>query len=225
MEDSMMARESIYDELRSHIESGKKPTAGHTTEEDVTGWMGTAPTPVRESIAHLQQAGFDVCVGHMGSVLTHYMLADMIDIFEIRGTLEGFACRLLCSRITDEQLRKLEKICETIYEGRSQGDYLAVRDRDMVFHEFIVDNCGNSRIREITSALKRQAKSYLYTYELAGGKMFSSMERKYGHDKIIEALRKRDADQCETMCILHLRETVDGLWAVLSRDYVIASPK
>lgn len=197
MDNRIVAREMVYNDLRSKIESDQKPA------DKIEG----SQEPARTESFRWQ------------------MLADMIDIFEIRGLLEGFAARSLCPRITDGQLDELEKICRDIDEQRSRNNPVTVHNIDMAFHEFIVNNCGNSRIGAITKALKTQSESYLFAYEVTGGTLFSTRKRKYGHEQIINALRKRNPDECEKICIMHLKETVDGLFAVLSKDQVAVAPQ
>ncbi len=223
MDNKTIVRESVYRDLRSQIESDEILAGQRTIEKDIADKNKPPRTGVQEAIKQLEKEGLDVRIAHTGTFVKQYLLEDIIDIYEIRGILEGFAARLLCSRITDEQLHELEKFEQAIDEGRSRKDHLTVRTTDMAFHEFIAKNCGNSRISEITKSLKIQAKSYLLAYEATGGKLFGSVERKYGHEKIINALRKRCPEECERISIMHLKETVDGLLAVLLTDYAVGT--
>ena len=64
-------------------------------------------------------------------------LKDVIDVLEIRASLEGLAASLAAERITDEDIKKLESIVEEFNDSINESDVEALLRKDVEFHECI----------------------------------------------------------------------------------------
>ena len=85
-------------------------------------------TPVREALHKLEQDGLIEPLESRGFCIPYDSLEEVEDLFDLRTVLEGYALRIICERITDEQIKMLEEMI-----GESD-DALARGKLDEVFH-------------------------------------------------------------------------------------------
>ncbi len=74
--------------------------------------LGVSRTPVREAIRKLELEGLVVMLPRKGAYVANMSLKDIMDVLEVRASLEGLAAYLAAERISDEDIKKLKDISE-----------------------------------------------------------------------------------------------------------------
>ena len=69
--------------------------------------MGISRTPVREALHKLESEGLIKPLPSRGFVAAQDSRDDIEELFEIRAVLEGYALRVICSRINDALVERL----------------------------------------------------------------------------------------------------------------------
>ena len=77
---------------------------------------------LREAIRKLELEGLVVMLPRKGAYVADMSLKDMIDVLEIRASLEGLAASLAAQRISDEDIKKLESIVDEFKDSVSDLD-------------------------------------------------------------------------------------------------------
>ncbi len=134
--------------------------------------LGISRTPVAEAIAKLTEIGFVVThPGQSGSYVLDLNLLDMINLYQVRSSIEGQAAAL-CAHAADEAtVRQLTMLADAFKDSVIRRDIRGMKDTDMPFHQLIIKSCGNPYI--------------VQTYELILPKLTmyqSSMLEFIGHD-------------------------------------------
>ena len=106
------AREKTYEQLKSAIFSGRFSPGERLAEEHLAEEMGVSRTPVREALHKLEQDGLIEPMGGRGFCIPRDSPEEIEDLFEIRTVLEGYTLRLICEKVTDEQIAQLEAIVD-----------------------------------------------------------------------------------------------------------------
>ena len=106
------AREKTYDYLKTNILSGHFIPGERLAEEHLAEDLGVSRTPVREALHKLEQEGLIEPLESRGFCVPRDSLDDIEDLFDIRTVLEGYTLKIICERITDQQIAMLEEIVE-----------------------------------------------------------------------------------------------------------------
>ena len=93
--------------------------------------LGVSRTPVREAIRKLELEGLVVMLPRKGAYVANMSLKDLIDVLEIRASLEGLAASLAAERITDEDIKKLESIVEEFKDGINESNVTSLIKKKM----------------------------------------------------------------------------------------------
>ncbi|MEG1584534.1 MAG: GntR family transcriptional regulator, partial [Anaerovorax sp.] len=96
-------REIVYEELRSLILTGQIKPGTRMMEIELADDMGVSRTPIREAIRKLEKEGLVTIEPRKGAYASEVSIKDMVDILEVRGTLEGLAAYLAATRMTKEE--------------------------------------------------------------------------------------------------------------------------
>ena len=95
-------RDVVFENLRGAIVEGRLKPGERLMEVQLAEQLGVSRTPVREAIRKLELEGLVVMLPRKGAYVANMSLKDLIDVLEIRASLEGLAASLAAERITDE---------------------------------------------------------------------------------------------------------------------------
>ena len=126
--------------------------------------LGVSRTPVREAIRKLELEGLVVMLPRKGAYVANMSLKDLIDVLEIRASLEGLAASLAAERITDEDIKKLESIVEEFKDGINESNVEALLRKDVEFHECIFKSTNNKKLHQLINSLWEQVYRFRVTY-------------------------------------------------------------
>ena len=98
--------DQIFDQLELDILSGKYTRGQILSEMSLSKELGVSRTPVREAIRRLEQEDF-LEESSRGMVVSGITRDDMLDMYEIRLSIEGNAARRAARNISDDILREM----------------------------------------------------------------------------------------------------------------------
>lgn len=186
------SKSRIYRQIRRSIIAGDALPGERLDLEALTKAHGTSVTPVRDALQMLSQEGLITIRPRSGYYVTHVTLKQLRDMLELREVLEIAAIRRAVPRITDEQIRRLERI-DTGYTGEDaeSNDRYLQENRD--FHCLIAEASGNHELAEVLGRLLDRLTRFMHWTR--AGKTQGPR-----HARIIEVLRSRDVDAaCQAM--------------------------
>ena len=203
--------------IRQAILDGRLEPGSRLKEEELARELGISRTPVREALLVLQAEGLIETTPNRGAVVVTHDADDLIDLYQLRALLEGYAARQAAATVSDEEIGLLRKSCDRF--DRNPGSALreVVRE-NMLFHQTIHDLAGSVRL----AALVRQVIELPLVYR---SYVWYSPDQKrisaHYHRQITNALSVRDAERAELVMREHVFEARDLLVAA-SRDQVDA---
>jgi len=198
------------DILSAKMRPGEKLVAARMAEE-----FGTSVIPVREAFNQLKAEGFLEVIPHTGAFVRDMDFDYLVKIYPIRGLLEGYATRLACNHLTEKDFSKLEQIyesIETIVEGHTYSTYSKLNYQ---FHMSIYRSSGNEPLVKIIEDLMEATHRVRYAYDLMPERTDTS---NIEHKSILEALKKRKADQAESEIRKHIDITLEIFVKAFSRN-------
>lgn len=201
---SIPVREMAYEFLKSSVLSGHFNPGERLTEEYLAKKLGVSRTPVREALHKLESEGLIKPLETRGFIVSRDSKDEVEELFELRAILEGYALRIICGRISEEDLKQLGRLIAGAEDALRRKRMEEVFKWNTKFHDtlhgIVVDKKRLHRllvnIRKYVLRYRRDTLQYP-----DGGKRAVD-----GHRKILLALRLKDPDLCERMMREHIQE-------------------
>ena len=205
-----------YDEIKTMILNLTLKPGSSITEMWLIERLQMSRTPIREALYRLQQEHFVELTPRKGWFISEMKLQDIHELYVIREALEGISARYAATRISDDELQKMESYLNSL-ENLLEEDEGSVDDPGDSIHQLIAQNCDNALINEVMVIhLERLHMFHLITSSLPGRKLLSWRE----HKEIFYALKARDGDRAEEMMRKHIRSSLDSLLQSLIENKV-----
>ncbi|MBO3443945.1 MULTISPECIES: GntR family transcriptional regulator [Clostridia] len=195
-------RDVVFENLREAILEGKLKPGQRLMEVQLAEQLGVSRTPVREAIRKLELEGLVVMLPRKGAYVANMSLKDIIDVLEIRASLEGLAASLAAERINPDDIKKLEIIVKEFEELTIASDVDTLLKKDVEFHECIFKATNNKKLHQLINSLWEQVYRFRVTYI---SDYDSSLSIVNEHKLILEAIKKGDNELAKK----HAREHIE----------------
>jgi DNA-binding GntR family transcriptional regulator len=203
------AADQVYRSLRRSIILGELTPGTRLREVEVAMALRVSRTPVREAVSRLIG---DRLVRELptGGVEVVDASAEIFELFHIRESLEGCAARLAATRVTDDELSKLDRLLAEAEEIH----HSAVDDRlrnNNAFHLAIAKASGSQRLLDMISGFREffMNVEWMDRYD----QKRSAMQSLHDHREILAALHAKSGDRAEQLVRQHLRRVYAKLLA------------
>jgi DNA-binding GntR family transcriptional regulator len=198
--------------IREAIVDGRLAPGQRLKEEEIARELGMSRTPVREALLLLQSDGLVESVPRRGATVRAYAVDDLDDVYELRAVLEGHAARRAATRVTPDDVRRLEESCRRFERLRAEDDLRDLVKENFFFHNVILDAADSERLRGLVRNVIEVPLVYKSYY-------WYSVEQKliseHYHRQLTRALRVGDDERAELIMKEHVLEARDFLLAQL----------
>jgi len=191
----------VYSILKTAIIKGGLEVGSKLTEAKIAMQLGVSKTPVREALRQLADEEFVRITPNQGVVVSKISIEDIKDFLQLRMALEGLAANLAAKRISQKEIKELEKYHEQMYKFAVKKDLSAFGEENAKFHNILLHASGNKRLARIVGNFTDIAYRFWLKSLNEPEKLKSSLEE---HGNIITALKKRDPEQAEQLIRIHL---------------------
>jgi GntR family transcriptional regulator, trigonelline degradation regulator len=202
--DNTSLQNQAYDAIKQLMIEGTLMPGEPVVERTLAERLGVSRVPVREAMLAMEKEGLLKKIGTKTRVVSEVSLVDILEIYDIREMIEATAAKLFAERATDELLTQLRAL-DVPYPSDEE---------EVRFHTFIVENCGNLRLAQLSKdmniqLLQLQIRSMLERL----GAMSSDwlIDEEYPHTGIVLALEARDPDRAEAAAREHMRKNRNAL--------------
>lgn len=197
--------EHVFRKLQSAIVKGEIPPGSKISEPELARVHGISRGPLREALHRLEGQRLLVRVPHVGARVVSLSRQELCELYQIRESLEGMACRLAAERMTPQEVDELRRVLaaherdEAFQAGR--GYYLQEGDYD--FHYRIVQASGNQMLfRLLCDELYQLARMYRIQYSARPNRPRQAYAE---HHRILDALAEGDGELAEMLMRRHIR--------------------
>ncbi len=211
--DSMMTK--AYAILRGEIVSCRILPGQGLSESELAIRFKMSRTPVREALGRLRTEGLVKAYPRIGYQVAPVTFHDMNELFEVRTTLEACAVELAAERIAPDEISRLQKLSDVLYNPAVQPSIHDFVQANRNFHEAIAKASGNSRLHTMIMQILDELQRYFY---LGARLRDVSAETTASHKAVIDALKAHNASLARDLMIKHNDETRVGLLAALTQQ-------
>ncbi|HEV2382768.1 MAG TPA: GntR family transcriptional regulator [Terriglobia bacterium] len=141
-----LVKESLAVALREKIVSGVIEPGEVIVEGKWATHFGVAQGSVREALNILASEGFVQKTHGRRARVTNFAREDIAQIYQLRGSLEGLAARLVVEQ--RKGFSAIEKAWDDMQQAAAAGDIKGLTDADLRFHLTLCDLPGNRFLQE-----------------------------------------------------------------------------
>jgi DNA-binding GntR family transcriptional regulator len=206
----------VFTQLLEQIHSGALPTGAVVNESALAAQLGVSRGPVREAVRRLQGIQLVSREPYLKARVVALAPGDVLELFQMREALEGYACRLAAERISDAEIaviaEELEARRSAALRGEAPPELAEVND----FHIRIVEASQN---RRIIDALCSDVYHLIRIYRRQSGSVADRKATAYQeHWQILRALKSRDGALAESLMRSHIARATSQLENLLAAN-------
>ena len=156
IESSVSLKDHIYEVLKEGITSMNiyaEDADLRLDERRLSEQLGISRTPIREAIARLEQEGLVTVLPRRGVYITRKTKAEILELITVWAALESMAARLATENASDERIGSLRTLFTTFENGQVQARIDEYSDRNVAFHQAILEMSGCALLRKIAEGL------------------------------------------------------------------------
>lgn len=195
----------VLEAVQTAIVTGDLAPGTKLKEPDLARTYGISRGPLREAIRRLEARGLVQSTPHAGARVVDLSVDQLLDIYEVRETLEGLACRLAAARISADEVGELKDLLERhglAVEDKEGREYFQ-QEGDLDFHFRIAELSGNEVITKILCEdLYQLMRMYRYKFSLVPDRPVAALKE---HWRIMDALAEGDGELAELLMRRHIR--------------------
>lgn len=190
-------KEQAYHALREMIVSHRFSPGKWINVEQLVQELGVSRTPIRLALKQLEEEGLVQHIPNRGVSLVEMTLPMALDLYRVRGVLEGMAARLAAKNMDPMTRARLEAILRDQPAIIKTKDLLRYSASDFDFHALIYDSCGNWLLKELLENIKNRARPMV-------GDLSAILPALYeDHQKVVQAFKAGDGVAAERIMKQH----------------------
>ncbi|MBP1765885.1 MAG: transcriptional regulator [Firmicutes bacterium] len=201
-------RNKVFQHIKSQIIKGVYAPGDTILETKLADELGVSRTPVREAVWLLEVEGLVETTSKKGAIVVGISAKDVADIFAIRQLLEGLAARWAATKITETEIKEMQKICDLSEFYAHKRDMEELAKLDDRFHQLVYEASGSKMLNLTLKNLHEYVQpARLHSINIENRFSESVTE----HHALLEAFRNKDAATAETAMTHHVSMAYENI--------------
>lgn len=205
------ASDYVGEALREAIITGQFEDGEELNQVELANHFNVSRVPVREALRRLQAEGLVSAEAHRRAIVTAFNPDRISEIFEIRALLETYMLERAASRIDEDTLANLRRLCDQMDSLKDHARWL---ERNHTFHAELLRPAGANTALALVDQLSRQVQRYV---RRTGG-VHRPKEAGREHREIVAALEKGDTGKAKRVLERHILHTRDRVIEALPKQ-------
>lgn len=199
-------KQEVYNYLLQAIMEGRLEPGRQLDEKEISESLGVSRTPLREAINRLAQEGIVEEIPYRGNFVRKFSTREVVDLYEVRTTLEMMAIRQAVERMSEEESARIASLVEQTAEAERLGDLEAYGRLDKQFHELIARCSGNQMLMQLLGSMSAQINIVRH---MANGSGKTAKKAQFDRERILAAVQSRDAEAAALFMEEHIRHVME----------------
>jgi DNA-binding GntR family transcriptional regulator len=202
--DTETLSETVFRRIQAAIIKGDIAPGSKLSEPELARTYGISRGPLREAIHRLEGQRLLVRIPNVGARVVSLSHAELIELYEIRESLEGMACRLAAQRMTLEEIDELRRVLETHERDAAFQAGLGYyqQEGDFDFHYRIIQGSGNKTLTQMLCGdLYQLVRMYRIQFSATPNRPRQAFAE---HHRILDAIADRDGELAELLMRRHI---------------------
>ncbi|WP_129358656.1 MULTISPECIES: GntR family transcriptional regulator [Micrococcaceae] len=206
----------LLEKVRRQVINGRYGPGDLIPEIVLAEEFGVSRTPIREVLKQLQNEGLVEIRPRVGTFVREPTRREIVELFELKESLEGLAASLMARRGRVPELETLERNLEASDVAASEGNSQSYAELVHEFHWTLVRGADNRKLYETYERLMNQLAYHRIVVDTVTrpGRLKASDNE---HHAVVEAINRKDALDAEFTMRNHVRASSQA--ALAPTDY------
>lgn len=189
--------------LERLIADGRVAAGERINEAALADRLGVSRAPVREALRGLEARGLLTKQANRGTFVRELTVKEMLDIFEMRALLMGYAAERAAELFNAERGAALSALLERMDAATHDGDGEAYYRLNLEYHKTILAYSGNRRAVQVYDELEKDLQRFRRHYfDFVSNMVKSNAE----HRAVFEAMQGGDGTRARTLAENHVQQ-------------------
>ena len=193
---------NIAEQLKQLIYAGEFKAGDRLNEAALAVRMGTSRGPIREAIRILTGTGLVTPVVNRGVFVRQVSIGEMLEIYDLRALVFGFAAERAAENIHDEQRRQFEALLDRMDQAAQVSDSNTYYEQNLQFHALVLGLANSARAHQLYDSYVKELHLWRrQNFNTPGNMRRSNVE----HRRIYEAISKGNAGKAKAAAEEHIK--------------------
>lgn len=203
---------TIADQIKHLIYAGEFKPGDRLNEAALALRMGTSRGPIREAIRILAGIGLVTAVMNRGVFVRQVSVAEMLEIYDLRALVFGFAAERAAEHVSDDDRRKFELLLDQMDQACRDGDNDRYYNVNLEFHALILSLAHSQRAQRLYDDYVKELHLFRrQNFNQPGNMKKSNIE----HRRIYEAIASGAKSKAKAQAEIHIQSGRQRLLATL----------
>ena len=202
IETSITAADRTFIQLRNDIVEGRIEAGAKLSEVELSTRYDVSRAVVREAINRLESVRLIERKPNVGARVVTLTPQGLIELYQIRESLEGMAARLAAINMTDDEITALRELLKDHASELIDGQSYYQEAGDVDFHYRIVQGSKNQQlISLLLNGIYHLVRMYRVQLGMTGPRVTTALNE---HEQIVNAITNRDPELAEILMRRHI---------------------
>ncbi|NKF52562.1 GntR family transcriptional regulator [Shewanella sp. WXL01] len=188
--------------LRNDIVEGVISAGSKLSEPELSTKYQVSRAVIREAINRLETCRLVERKANVGARVVSLSLDGLLELYQVRESLEGMAARLAAQNMTDQEVSDLNALLNHHFDRVKDGTSYYQEAGDVDFHYRIILGSNNQHlISLLIDGIYHLVRMYRVQLGMAGPRVSTAFDE---HKHIVQAISNRDAELAEMLMRRHI---------------------
>ncbi|MGS0675680.1 GntR family transcriptional regulator [Shewanella sp. 30m-9] len=215
-EQPITSTDKTFFQLRKAIVEGEIVQGSKLSETELSTKYSVSRAVIREAINRLEASHLVERRANVGARVVSLTAEGLLELYQVRESLEGMAARLAALNMTDQEIDDLQSLLNSHFEKvQSAGSYYQEAG-DVDFHYRIILGSKNKHlISMLIDGIYHLVRMYRVQLGMTGPRVTTAFDE---HKHIVQAICNRDAELAEMLMRRHILYSKSSIENKLAND-------
>jgi DNA-binding GntR family transcriptional regulator len=201
-EKPVTSADKTFFQLRKDIVEGQIASGAKLSEAELSTKYSVSRAVVREAINRLESCHIVERKANVGARVVSLTSEGLIELYQVRESLEGMAARLAAKHMSDDEIADLNALLNEHFEEVRDGDSYYQEAGDVDFHyRIILGSKNNHLISLLIDGIYHLVRMYRVQLGMTGPRVTTAFDE---HKHIVQAISNRDGELAEMLMRRHI---------------------
>lgn len=201
--------------LRTAIVEGELEAGAKLNEAELSTKYSVSRAVIREAINRLETCHLVERKPNVGARIVSLSLEGLIELYQVRESLEGMAARLAAVNMAEQEITDLQNLLNSHLETVSKGETYYQEAGDVDFHYRVIQGCKNRHLISLIEGLYHLVRMYRVQLGMAGPRVTTAFDE---HKNIVNAIANRDPELAEILMRRHITYSKNNIESKLNQQ-------
>lgn len=215
-EQPITSADKVFIELRNAIVEGDIAHGSKLNEAELSTTYQVSRAVIREAINRLVSCYLVERKANVGARVVELSQHGLVELYQVRESLEGMAARLAAINMTDDEVTDLNQLLATHLEAKIEPGVSYYQEAgDVDFHYRIIMGSKNQQlISLLIDGLYHLVRMYRVQLGMSGPRVSTAFDE---HQHIVSAINHRDPELAEMLMRRHITYSKNNIQTKLAQ--------